>query len=502
MKKITTLFLCVSFVMSATTTPEEILNKLGENRRRLEPVLLHYAGAADSLKFKAACFLLEHIPIHCSNDRIWVDKAGKALDFNELDYDSFEASLNAFERLKQKTDSIDAQALVYYDLDTLTAAFLIRQIEEAFKMWQHPWNHALSFRDFCHYILPYRIATEPVQEWRAHYFEANKWALSVLQDSGKQYELCNIINDSIGRSFQSTYRTVRRQEPMPLLPPLNLMHRMQGDCGDLVNYTAYCLRSLGVPAAVDFVPYWGTSSGRHFWNVTMDENGKLNYFMGGGENPGYYTIKKELPKVYRYMYAEQSACIGAKAAGRIIENPILQLKNLMDVTGKYVPTVDIQVSIPAPYRDEIIYLCVHNNLKWQPVCGEPASHSAKATFKNMGCGILYMPMIYKNGKYTAIANPYRVGHDGKVTQLSPNYAQKQSITMDEEDGFLIFRKDKKYRFYFWDKKWKIIGTQTYKDGQQLEFKHLPSHTLYLMIPEYTWGKERPFTFENGKRVWW
>ena len=43
----------------------EVLEMAGENRGELEWVLAHYAGeAGDSLKWQAACFLIENMPGH------------------------------------------------------------------------------------------------------------------------------------------------------------------------------------------------------------------------------------------------------------------------------------------------------------------------------------------------------------------------------------------------------------------------------------------------------
>jgi hypothetical protein len=50
---------------------EQALELAGENRPELEKVLSHYSQSqADSLKYKAACFLIENMPGHYSNSNI------------------------------------------------------------------------------------------------------------------------------------------------------------------------------------------------------------------------------------------------------------------------------------------------------------------------------------------------------------------------------------------------------------------------------------------------
>ena len=46
------------------TSIRQTLEKAGENRRELETVLEHYKN--DSLKYRAACFLIKNMPGHYS----------------------------------------------------------------------------------------------------------------------------------------------------------------------------------------------------------------------------------------------------------------------------------------------------------------------------------------------------------------------------------------------------------------------------------------------------
>ncbi|MGV8139572.1 MAG: hypothetical protein AB2L20_30705 [Mangrovibacterium sp.] len=49
----------------------------------------------------------------------------------------------------------------------MTSEYLIRNIDLAFKVWQErPWGRHISFDAFCEEILPYRVRTEPLENWR------------------------------------------------------------------------------------------------------------------------------------------------------------------------------------------------------------------------------------------------------------------------------------------------------------------------------------------------
>lgn len=54
-----------------------------------------------------------------------------------------------------------------YDSKIITADYLIENIDLSFEVWKkYPWNKHLSFDDFCEFILPYRIANEPLSNWQ------------------------------------------------------------------------------------------------------------------------------------------------------------------------------------------------------------------------------------------------------------------------------------------------------------------------------------------------
>lgn len=59
-----------------------------------------------------------------------------------------------------------------YDAEVITADYLIDNIDHAFEVWgKRPWAKYYSFDDFCEYVLPYRIANEPLEAWRRVYYD-------------------------------------------------------------------------------------------------------------------------------------------------------------------------------------------------------------------------------------------------------------------------------------------------------------------------------------------
>lgn len=59
-----------------------------------------------------------------------------------------------------------------YDTETVSAEFLIEEIETAFEAWQTvPDFISRDFDLFCGYVLPYRIGNEPLEPYRKRHFE-------------------------------------------------------------------------------------------------------------------------------------------------------------------------------------------------------------------------------------------------------------------------------------------------------------------------------------------
>lgn len=159
-------FLWSSFLISCTQVSplEQALQLSGKNRKQLEQVLDNYSQyPGDSLKYRAACFLIENMPGHGwyeGNEldiyRRWVDSVYGDRDF------VFRASL--YEAFFQQPDATD-DLTRYEDIENLDADFLITYIDSTFRaILVRPWLRALTFDQLCRYVLPYRVGNERPQQ--------------------------------------------------------------------------------------------------------------------------------------------------------------------------------------------------------------------------------------------------------------------------------------------------------------------------------------------------
>ncbi|MBQ3190743.1 MAG: transglutaminase domain-containing protein, partial [Bacteroides sp] len=153
---ISCLFLCTG--CDGPDSLEVALSHAGNNRMEFEKVFSHYED--DSLKLCAAQFLIENMPYHFSVMETMVSPEGKEYYPDITQFDGKES-------VKRHCDSLFAigyrvRKQHVFDIRTLTADYLIDQIDLAFEAWGKPWTREVSFDDFCRYVLPYRAENEAV----------------------------------------------------------------------------------------------------------------------------------------------------------------------------------------------------------------------------------------------------------------------------------------------------------------------------------------------------
>lgn len=230
------------------------LAKAGSNRPELEKVLAHYKN--DALRYQAACFLIENMDAHYCF-------ASKNIDAYYLEMDSVfslpvkpdSIYVNGYVHASTKNGDLHENAKVLWDHQTLSSEQLIRQIDEAFEMWQQPWNKDVSFNMFCKYVLPYRITTEPVTDWRKKYFDTYFDRFKYLLHAQTNYTTKFGMYKELNKWFYGAL-----YYPSTYLPemPLDLLIKMRmGNCESNGKRNMSQLRAVGIPTAMDYVPMWG-----------------------------------------------------------------------------------------------------------------------------------------------------------------------------------------------------------------------------------------------------
>lgn len=237
------------------------LSAAGSNRPELEKVLAHYRSDPDRRKLKAAEYLISGMPGHYG----LVPSPG---------LDSVKAVL-ADLYARRKVDSARLEQWRHfrpdnlkkaYDIETITADYLIRNIDMAFEDWDcRPWNRHLDFGKFCELLLPYRVGNEPLEDWRTEYREHFRYITDSVYTGSDPVELVNTVFDTI---IDSLFR-YNVDFALPSLGGSWLMRNRIGGCRESCDFAVYLLRSIGVPVATDCYFHGST----HTWNVVLEAQG-------------------------------------------------------------------------------------------------------------------------------------------------------------------------------------------------------------------------------------
>lgn len=406
---------------------EETLDVAGDNKEELFKVIAHYKGDRDTLKLRAAMFLL-------SNMRDKYSCSGKVIDkyYNFCDsIFSIRKSQYDVEGLREtfsKSTSVDLNTFkpeTTRDASCITSEFIIDNIDRAFDVWKKPWNGHLSFNEFCEYILPYRVGTERLEKWRGLY--AKYFGNAVSSDTIRIAEqACTAINDKL---IADTIRIY----PDCILPvglrPSTLLNLRFGTCGDCASLAVYAMRSVGIPVGKAFIPQWGTKSGAHTFNVLLDSKGELHDFLGTADNIDTHLSQfhAKIPKAYLYTYSKQVESLAmqhnSEDVPRLFKNPYIK-----DITKELscVNTANVKIQVNERVSKDFVYLCVFDQAGWTPVVWGHLL-GKEATFENVGTGIVYQLAYFDGNEIHPIGSPFFLTDDGVLKNYEPQKEKMDKI---------------------------------------------------------------------------
>ena len=385
--------LCFS-LLACETTLEETLDFAGDNRPELEKVLCHYQD--NPLKKCAAKFLIENMQHYC----------------------------------------VQNENLVF-DAQHITSEFLIRNTDAAFESWNNSvWRDEIDFESFCRYILPYRVNDEPLSAWR-----------DTLRN---EYGHLTVGIDDPIKAFAKVYSTVVKKFNKTSnvedgsLDVLSLHRILRGTCEQRSIYVVAVLRSLGIPAAYDYVPFWGNySTSGHAWVAYVNDGRTFTVYVNDtiakefnridGENFNdngllehphqQWDSIKRVPVVFRKCY-ERQLPLSSKSNNDIpmeLNNPFL-----LNVSQQYGFTHS--VTTKSPFGEQP-YLCAFKTGKgWQAIRnGE--SKIFQVTFNDLPGQVVYLPTNYVDGEIVPVDVPFLLKSDGSICKFVPDKENLRSVTL-------------------------------------------------------------------------
>lgn len=441
----------------ANTLPilEQALELAAENRAELEKVLSFYSHEpADSLKYKAACFLIENMVHHYYYEGDQLEKYQnyyKALHNHKGKGGDPTAILDSISKLYGSFSLSNLSAK--YDLKELDSAYICNNIEWSFKVWkEQPWGKNVSFDDFCEYILPYRIGDEKPSEWKQLYYEKYNHYLAPLLDStysdrDDPVVVVKLLMDSITKDSE-TYFTMTAPPSYPHIGAETALFQ-SGSCRELTDYAVYVCRALGIPCHIDFMIARGDNNADHFWISYKDKSGEL-YVQ---DYPHSLTIVRlavlrfeSKAKVYRHTFSlnhnvRNEIMSLDRSAPPFFERPLFRDVTLFNA-GHYIQNLKICSSqlYNNDSKGKIAYLCLSKQMEWVPIAYAKFDRN-DLSFKDVQKGAVMRVATWENKRLVFQTDPFTVDYLSNKMTFFPSKDSLQNVILyakfklDEENFF-------------------------------------------------------------------
>ena len=393
------------------------LRMAGENRSELERVLEYFEKTGDKEKIAASRFLIKNMPGHRSMRGAYEEY------WNEADriLSASDGSLSVLDSLEALKEKYDGRIYYDFDLNYISADYLIHDIETAFDQWRNgEWARHLTFDEFCEWLLPYTCSNnQPLLNWRASLSGFARGFIDHL----------NECDEYIGNPRAAVVRVNNKLIPMiaeqkwihsghgyPIYEPSVFVKLPGASCNEYMTNGMLIMRSKGIPVGMDYTPQFADRMYGHYWNVYPNLRGRKTMFTSFGVNPDYpHYTHTTFAKVLRQTYSADKEYLKLLRrhngnVPQMYDSPFFK-----DVTDEYQETSDVSVELMKGVRlsSRDVFICVFGDDGWEPVSWGRAKFG-KAKFLNMGRRAMYLVKGYVNNSLEPVSFPFFIDDFGGI----------------------------------------------------------------------------------------
>lgn len=382
----------------------------------------------DTLYIKTAAFLYQHMKYHsfAGNPRLheYVAFVNK-----------FSGFPNAIEKeFAAKNAGVFKEQGRVYDVNIIDTGYLRDNLERSLDVFNRTaWKKDISFDIFCNYVLSYRVADEPV--------EVVNWK----EEVGNTFFTCagdmilrSNLNDAVAFMYRwmgdcqqnFRYKFGAAALNIPLLPVRSTMKTPVGSCREFSHKTVAILRSVGIPAAIDFTPNYCNINSDHQWAAIITDSLHCLPFDIATKQLGVYKDASFiLSKVYRHAFAANMNSHLARWGEKDYLPDHFNNPSLIDVTSQYTSTLNIKVPVYKEVDQQIAYLAVFNRPDWMPVDWGTCNKDSVA-FNNIGLGGVYLPVSFTDEKQMySVGDAFILGKDSVIHYCKPDLVHTQTVNL-------------------------------------------------------------------------
>lgn len=438
------IYILCFLLISCMELPQGVKDSLElaqENKPELKKVLRHYhRQKSDTLKFRAACFLIDHMKCHYSTEEPTdfssplsdyihtVDSIYYNLVRNKNNEQLNEPSTNdslwklapEVRKLLGETDLLTTpdNTPKRYDLRTVDYHFLTGHIDNAFQAWKtSPFARHLTFDEFCEYLLPYRSIYgychhEPGNRLSGIF---NKYVHN--NTGGRIREHIERYNLAVNQS-----RILAGDAPTQKTPGLyDLFFYGRYDCIGIAEYGCNILRACGLPVVVEFNAAYRDFTDKHYHCAVKDSSGNWQTFnpesslLPGDGDVGFAITLN----IFRFTYAAQPESPfflknKDEKVPPIFDNPCIR-----EVTSHIKEVTGITLPLPVKTTNHLAYLYTFtkNTSGMTPATWGNIDDQAKAVyFPQVLYNILYFPVYIEENKVRLFGDPFYLVKDPTLSE--------------------------------------------------------------------------------------
>lgn len=407
------------------------------NRPELEKVIDHYAGC--SQKREAARWLIANMPGHSTMWSKGIQAFADSLMYRRINQ----------ERGNQLWDSlqkISGNPQKRRDIETLTAEFLIDNIDRAFDVWdKSPWHNEIDFDRFKKFVLPYRADNELLRiGWRDSLIKTYAPVVNGAKTAKEAFERIRKAVNSVKRNGKYDFPYV--------MDAVALRNHYSGVCLERCVYLTAVCRAFGLPVVIDNCGKWANySNNTHTWVVLVLDDGTYTIVdddsIARKENiidASTFILKQSMPEWYPYTAEFQKRLVKIWRQTYDI-NPIsstvmfdeqsgrLASPRLMDVSADYGLVESTEITPAIKVSD--VWLCSHALSTGWIAQAHAHVENGRAIFEHISDSVMLLPMGIIDGRKVPVGNPFYLSNDKKneiypdTTQyLSAQFTRKYPIT--------------------------------------------------------------------------
>jgi len=372
--------------------PNEVVRTISEtgiNRVELTKTIGYFIDREDSIYLHSVYFLMKHLPHQYSVNYEIQDNDSLRLNFNPVHFQTYEELESWWKEQKLKKNGIKYVPIKYtLDRDTITATLLINTVDLAVSSTSFPWSKFYSADDYFEYILPYRFGNETLNDWRSRILHDFKWVLDSIGNQTDPTTIIKWVNSYVNNNFEFDKRYLRVPEAQSFE---EIITTKRGNYQDLAYLKAMMLRSFGIPATIDYVPFLADTTGSFYFAVAKNKHGVFEALLPNETT--YLFSQNYIPKVYRRIYTKNPQSLYAIKELSLTTPPFIGHYHYLDVTNEYVETKTY--NFPVKKHDTLYYAAVFNDSSWRAV-DWTITKTNIASFQNLSMNINYRVMHIKD----------------------------------------------------------------------------------------------------------